>query len=45
MTNASGTNDKELCMCLVPCHYIPRSRERLFLARELIDLFLEDLKE
>ena len=31
--------------CLVPCHYIPRSRERLFLARELIDLFLEDLKE
>ena len=31
--------------CLVPYQYIARSRERLFLARELIDLFLEDLKE
>lgn len=36
---------KQLRNCLVPCHYILRSRERLFLARELIYLFLEDLKE
>ncbi len=26
--------------CQVPCDHIPRSRERLFLARELIDVFL-----
>ncbi len=30
--------------CLVPCHYIHRSRERLFLAREVIDEFLKGLE-
>ena len=30
----------EAVSCQVPCDHIPRSRERLFLARELIDVFL-----
>ena len=32
--------DKQGSICQVPCDHIPRSRERLFLARELIDVFL-----
>ncbi len=31
---------ERLAKCQVPCDHIPRSRERLFLARELIDVFL-----